>query len=259
MPRRTLTLASLLLAATAAAAQTPAPAPAPTPAAATQTTPPPGVCQVKPVQGAKPEAAPDATGGVRLVVTGPDGKPLRRKRFYLLTRSAREASPDWSGVPRRETFLKGASPELRAWLDKHDCDTLYCPEYEAEYAQATQSVPEFKKALDDGMRRYRSRELALKWVTVNFPLREARTEFYRRKRAWLDAAAKRAGAVTSVMTDEKGAAFLLGIKPGAYFVSNLLPSEDGGVLWDCAVDVPPPVPKQLHSVSLDLSYPKGKQ
>jgi hypothetical protein len=242
MPRRTLTLALLLCGATAAAAQADAPAA--------------GVCQVKPVQGAKAEAAPGATGGVRILATGADGKPLQRKRFYLLSRSAREGAAGWSGVPRREEFLKGASPELRAWLAKHDCDTLYCPEYEAEYERAVVDVPEFKQAFDDGLRKYRSRELALRWLTVNFPLKDARTEFYRRKRVWLDEAARRAGAVASVMTDEKGVAYFLGVKPGPYFVSNLLPSDDGGVLWDCALDVPPPVPKQLHSVSLDLSHTK---
>lgn len=242
MPRLRLTLALLLVCAPATAAQTSAPAA--------------GVCQVKPVQGAKAEAAAGATGGVRILATDANGKPLQRKRFYLLSRNAREATADWSGVPRREEFLKGASPELRAWLSKHDCDTLYCPDYEADYERAVRDVPEFKKAFDDGLRKYRSRELALKWVTVNFPLRDARTEFYRRKRAWLEEAARRAGAVASVMTDEKGVAYFLGVKPGPYFVSNLLPTRDGGVLWDCAVDVPPPVPKQLHSVSLDLSHTK---
>jgi hypothetical protein len=241
-PRPELALALLIMAAAAAVAQTPAPAA--------------GVCQVKPVQGAKAEGPPGAAGGVRIVATGPDGKPLRRKRFYLLSRSARAAAADWSGVPRREEFLKGASPELRAWLARHDCDTLYCPEYEVEYERAARDVPEFRKALDDGLRKYRSRELALRWLTVNFPLKDARAEYYRRKRAWLEEAARRAGAVGSVMTDEKGAAFFLGVKPGPYFVSNLLPPGDGGVLWDCALDVPPPVPKQLHSISLDLSHVK---
>jgi hypothetical protein len=217
-----------------------------------------GECLVKPVQGAKAEAATGATGGVRVAVTGADGKPLQRrqvKRLYLLTRSARESVGDWAGVPRREDSLKGASPELRAWLARHDCDSLYCPEYEAEYERAAAEVPEFRKAFDDGLRKYRNRELALRWMTVNFPLRNVRTEYYDRKRAWLEEAARKAGAVASVMTDEKGVAYFLGVKPGPYFVSNLLPAE-GGTLWDCAVNVPPPVPKQLHSVSLDLKPPK---
>lgn len=223
-------------------------------ARAQQQPPAAGACVVKPVQGAKVEAPAGAAGGVRVTLTGADGKPLRRKRLYLLARSAREAVADWSGVPRREEFLAGASDELRAWLARHDCDTLYCPEYEAEYERAVREVPEFKRAFEEGLRKYRSRELALGWLTVNFPLKDVRTEYYRRKKAWLEEAARRAGASASVMTDEKGVAYFTGVKPGPYFVSNLIPA--GGLLWDCKVDVPPPVPKQLHSVSLDLSHPK---
>jgi len=240
--RACLLLAPLLSGAWAARGQTPAPAA--------------GACQVKPVQGAKAEAAEGATAGVRIDVKGADGKGLgRRTRFYLLARSAREAGADFSAAPRREEFLSGASPELRAWLARHDCDTLYCPEYAAEYERAVAEVPEFKRAFEEGLRKYRSRDLALRWLTVNFPLKEARTEFYRRKKSWLEGAAARAGAVSSVMTDEKGTAYFLGVKPGRYFVSNLLPSADG-VLWDCAVEVPPPVPKQLHSITLELAHPK---
>jgi hypothetical protein len=58
------------------------------------------------------------------------------------------------------------------------------------------------------------------------------------------------------MTDEKGEAYFLGVKPGDYYVSNIFPLEAGNVLWDCKVTVPPPVPARLHSVSVDLGYPK---
>lgn len=256
MTRHALTPALVLLAAAVSVAQTAPPAATAASPETPHATPAVGLCQAKPAQGAKAGGQPSETTGVRLDVKGADGKPLRRReRFYLLERSVREAAPDWSRAPRREEFLAGASPELRAWLARHDCDTLYCPEYEAEYEQAVGSVPEFKKAFADGLRKYRSRELALKWLTVNFPLKGARAEFYRRKRAWLEEAARRAGLVSSVMTDEKGTAYFLGVKPGRYFVSNLLP-EGAGVLWDCAVDVPPPVPKQLHSVTLDLTHKK---
>jgi hypothetical protein len=227
-----------------------------------QTPPAAGACKLTPPQTAKAEtpaaAATDATTGIRIVALGPDGKPLERKRFYLLDRSALEAEGgNWAGLPKREDFLKGASPQLREWLAKHDCDTLYCPEYEAEYADAVKTVPEFGKAFEEGKRKYgNNQKLALKWITVNFPLKSARTEYYKRKKAWLEQAAQKAGKVSSVMTDEKGTAFFTGVKLRSYYVSNLIPLEEGGILWDCQVTPPPPNPKQLHSVSVELSAPK---
>ena len=227
-------------------------------AAAAQTSPATtGVCKVNTPQGLTPKAAtPGTTSAVRIVVTGTDGKPVERKRFYLLQRSAREGA-NWTTVPRREDFLSGASPQLREWLARHDCDTLYCPEYENEYAEAVKTVPEFKRAFDEGLRRYHSERLALHWVTVNFPLKNVRTEYYKRKKAWLDQAAQRAGKVSSVMTDEKGAAFFTGVSPAVYYVSNLIPLEEGGLFWDCQVQTLPPIPKQLHSVTVEMSVPKS--
>jgi hypothetical protein len=237
-----LALGLLLSAATGARAQSPAP----------------GACKVNTPQGLKPVAAPAVgeTTAIRISVTDADGKPVQRKRFYLLERSAKDATPAGARpAPRREDFLQGASAELRAWLARHDCDTLYCPEYEAEYAAAVKTVPEFRKAYEEGLRKYGSERLALEWLTVNFPLKNVRTEFYRRRKAWLEEAARAAGRVASVMTDEKGAAFFTGIRPGAYHVSNLAPLA-GGLLWDCAVTALPPIPKQLHSVTLEMSAAK---
>ena len=231
--------------------------------AAAQAAPAEGVCKVTAAQVAKEEAppAPDLTSGIRLkVLGGADWKtPVKRKRFYLLERSVREGGrqPDWSSLPRRADYLKGASTELQEWLKKHDCDSLYCPDYEAEYADAVKFVPEFKKAYEEGLKKYRNQKLALRWLTVNFPLKNVRTEYYKRKRAWIEQAASRAGKVTSVMTDEKGEAYFTGLKLKSYYVSNLVPLEDGNVVWDCAVTVPPPVPARLHSVSVDLGSPKA--
>lgn len=242
--RGALALAALLLCANAAAAQAPAPAA--------------GACKAATPQGVTPPPAPapDATTGIRIVATGPNGKPLQRKRFYLLQRSARAATATFSAAPRQAEFLQGASPQLREWLSRHDCDSLYCPEYEAEYAEAVKTVPEFKSAYEEGRRKYHNDKLALRWVTVNFPLRNVRTEYYKRKRFWLDQAAQGAGKVASVMTDEKGAAYFTGVRPGSYYISNLLPFDEGGPVWDCQVTAPPPLPKQVHSVLVEMSAPK---
>jgi hypothetical protein len=244
--RAAIALALLLTAAAHAPAQTP-----PAPVA--------GACKVNTPQGVKPEAsaAPEATTAIRILVTGADGKPVQRKRFYLLERSAKASAPaGLAPVPRREDFLGGASPQLREWLARHDCDTLYCPEYEAEYAAAVKTVPEFRKAYEEGLRRYDSERLALGWLAVNFPLKNVRTEYYRRKKAWLEEAARGAGKVSSVMTDEKGVGYLTNVRPGAYYVSNLLPLEDGQLLWDCSVTTAPQLSRLLYSVTVEMGAPK---
>lgn len=218
-----------------------------------------GACTVNTAQGVKAEGtpAPGTLSGLKLTVTGRDGRPLQRKRFFLLERNIEEAGgAAWADVPRREQFWTGASPQLRDWLRRHDCDTLYCPEYAAEFESAVASVPEFKRAYEEGLRKYRSRQLALRWLTVNFPLKEARTQFYERKRAWLERAAQAGGKVASVMTDEKGVAYFTGLRLADYYLTNLMPLEDGDVLWNCKVTVPPPIPRQLYSVAVEFSYPK---
>ena len=138
---------------------------------------------------------------------------------------------------------------MREWLARHDCDSLYCPEFESEFAEAVKTVPEFKRAYDDGLRKYRSERLALKWLTVNFPLKNVRSDYFRRKKAWLDRAAGQAGKVVSFMTDEKGRAIFTGFKRGDYYISNLFPFDEGGPVWDCKVLTLPPNPRQMWAVT----------
>lgn len=223
-------------------------------AARAQAPPPAASCQPSPTPiAAKPAAAEADAGGIRLFLLGPDKKPLARKRFYLLRRGPFSAGLDWASIPKRADSLRGASPQLREWLARHDCDSLYCPELESEFPEAVRTVPEFKRAYDDGLRKYRSERLALKWLTVNFPLRDVRSDYYRRRRAWLDRAGRQAGAVVSFMTDEKGRAIFTGFKAGDYHISNLLPFEEGGPVWDCKVTTLPPNPRQMWAVTYVLS------
>ncbi|HWW77613.1 MAG TPA: hypothetical protein VNZ44_19575, partial [Pyrinomonadaceae bacterium] len=176
---------------------------------------------------------------------------VARKRFFLLRQSVL-ATPgviDWASMPKRADYLQGASPQLREWLARHDCDSLYCPEFEAEFPEAVKTVPEFKRAYEEGLRKYRSERLALKWLAVNFPLKNVRSEYFKRKRAWIEEAARKTGRVVSFMTDEKGRAIMTGFPPGDYYVSNLFPFEEGGPVWDCKVKALPPNPRQMWAVT----------
>lgn len=202
-------------------------------------------------------SAQEQTSGIRLVVKNADGKPVERKRFYLLTKDVQSAGLDWSDLPQRDEFTRGASQPLLEWLRRHDCDSLYCPEYEADYESAVKTVPEFRKAYEAGLRKYRNEKLALRWLMVNFPLRNVRTAYYKKKKAWLERAAARAGAVKSVMTGEKGDAYFTSVKTGTYYISNLMPLEQGRALWNCEVTVPPPLARQLHSVSVNFTVPQA--
>ena len=242
-----------LLAAADARAQAPPQAacqPSPTPVAVKAEAP-----AAAPVAAPAP-SAPAEAGGIRVFLYDAEKKPLARKRLFLLRRSPFGAGgPEWASMPKRADYLQGASPQLREWLARHDCDSLYCPESEAEFAEAAKTVPEFKRAYDDGLRKYRSERLALKWLPVNFPLRNVRTEYFRRKRAWLEEAGRRAGKVVSFMTDEKGRAVLTGFAPGEYHISNLFPLEEGGAVWDCKVTTLPPHPRQMWALTYVLAAP----
>lgn len=221
--------------------------------------PPAASCQPTPtpiaVKAEAPPAADADAGGIRVFLFDAEKKPLARKRFYLLRRSAFSAGIDWASMPKQADFLQGASPQLREWLARHDCDALYCPEMESEFAEAVKTVPEFKRAYDDGLRKYRSERLALKWLSNNFPLKNVRSEYFRRKKAWLDRAGQQTGKVVSFMTDEKGRAIFTGFDRGDYYISNLFPFDEGGPVWDCKVLTLPPNPRQMWAVTYVLAPP----
>lgn len=201
------------------------------------------------------DVPPNSRAAIRIRVKDADGKPLTRKRFYLLQKDINAAGVNFAARPRREDFLEGASPELRAWLARHDCDTLYCPEYEAEFETAKETVPELKQAYAAGLKKYKNPRIALRWITVSFPLRNLRAGFYERKKNWTEESALRAGRVASVMTDERGEAYFTGIELKDFYVSNIFPLERGNVLWSALVRVPPLLPGKLHSVTVELTAP----
>lgn len=257
------TFALLLLGLAAPArAQSPQPLFADCPAPPASNPSPEELSQAKKVAKASPE-----TVGVKLkVLRLKDGKPVPavRERFYLLEKSVRESGLDWAGAPRHDTYMSKVSEPLRKWLKDHDCDTIYCPELESEFAKAKDTIPELKEAYEAGLRKYKDPQLALKWLTVNLPraTREARTGYYYEKKKWVDAAVlKIAGEKKpkTLMTDEQGEVAFNRLTPGkTYYLSNLFPTEDKNIVWDCKVTAALPNLKKLalYSTFIELNPQK---
>ncbi|HEX8474363.1 MAG TPA: hypothetical protein VF666_10050 [Pyrinomonadaceae bacterium] len=181
---------------------------------------------------------------------GGETKGLARKRFYLI-KGGLEANRNFvealkqTHMLSRECYYRnvGASEAFIRWLKENDCESVYCREAEAKDVEGEKAVPEFRAAFANGRREFGSRELALKWLTVNLR-EEIRNGFYRRQQATLDALIKQAedaskATVVSVMTDRKGTAYFTDLEPGTYLVSNLVPAEIGskGILWTCELKI----------------------
>src|SRR5260370_21638797 len=105
------------------------------------------------------------------------------------------------------------------------------------------TVPEFKAAYDQGLRTFKTPELARRWLTVNLAA-DIRDGYYNAKQQVITNLIKEGEASTktnvmSVMTDRRGTAYLTDIDPGTYTISNLVGSETEktSILWICEREV----------------------
>jgi len=197
---------------------------------------------------------PNARGVIRLRVRvgtgdGTKAKGLARKRFYLIKGSLDENKSLFQSIERpivsRDCYYRGigASEPLIHWLREGDCESVYCREVEENYLEGTGAVPEFQQAAVAGGKQFGSRELARKWLAVYLP-DNIKSGFYKRQQQDLQALLKQAeehskAQVFSVMTDQNGTAYFTDVEPGAYVITNLLPTELGSAteLWQCPVKV----------------------
>jgi hypothetical protein len=197
---------------------------------------------------------PQASRGViRLKVKYKSGdvtKELPRKRFFLIkgtleeNKSLIERIRQTDPMSRECYYLsKGASPALIKWLDDNDCDSVYCREIEEKYLSGSEAVPEFQAAYNEGLRDFKTPQLARRWLTVNLPA-DIRDGFYHERQRAISNLITEAEAATktkvmSVMTDRKGTAYLTDIDPGTYTISNLVSSNVGrtSILWACEKEV----------------------
>jgi len=175
---------------------------------------------------------------------------LPRKRFFLIkgTLDDNKALIDkikQTDSMSRECYYrsKGASEVLIKWLLDNDCDSIYCREIEEKYLSGSDVVPEFQAAYNQGLREFKTPELARRWLTVNLRP-DIRDGFYKQKQEVIEALVKQSEGATktkviSVMTDRKGTAYLTDIEPGTYTISNLVGSETGktSILWACEKEV----------------------
>ena len=193
------------------------------------------------------------SGVIRLKVRYKSGdltKELPRRRFFLIKGSLQANGPLIDAIRKTETISRdcyyreqGASGQLIKWLKENDCESVYCRQVDDTYIKGSEAVPEFKIAYDQALQELKTPEVARRWLTNYLP-EEMRDGFYHRKQKAIGDLIKQAEAangkpVMSIMTDRKGTAYLTGIEPGTYTISNLVGSETEktSLLWICEREV----------------------
>jgi hypothetical protein len=193
------------------------------------------------------------SGVIRLKVRYKSGdltKELPRKRFFLIKGSLQDNRSLIDAIRKTETMSRdcyyraqGASGQLIKWLKENDCESVYCRQVDDTYINGSEAVPEFKAAYDQALRELKTPEVARRWLANYLPV-EMRDGYYNSKQKAIGDLIKQAELATgkpvmSIMTDRKGTAYLTGIEPGTYTISNLVASEteQTSLLWICEREV----------------------
>jgi hypothetical protein len=202
-----------------------------------------------------PTSVTSGRGVIRLKVRVREGdvaKNLARKRFFLIKGTLQQnqawvQESEQRPLVSRDCYYRGigASERLIKWLKDNDCESVYCREIEIKDVEGPEAVPEFQRAALAGEPELKSREIAHKWLTVNLA-ENIREGFYKSNQQHLQALLTKAETFSgskglSVMTDRNGTAYFTDLEPGAYVLSNMLPTEigDKSVRWSCEVQVKP--------------------
>ena len=173
--------------------------------------------------------------------------PLKRKRFYLF-RGGREDNKTLIDKLKtaepvsRNCFYcqQKASHELLKWLEKENCESVYCREITADDIAA---VPEFQTAYKRGLtKQIKKPEMARKWV-VTYLEPGLRTGFYNYRKTLVKEFEKAIvqTAITENTGDPKGYFKNIPLKAGneKFTYTNLVPIEIGekSYVWVCEAEI----------------------
>ncbi len=198
------------------------------------------------------QPAAQQTGVLRLRVRvkADDTTPLRgleRKRFFLIPGTLEQnraliTAIEQQPLATRDCYYKQhkASAQLINWLQEGDCESVYCRSIENEFVTGPKAVPEFASAFAANHTEFGNDLIALQWLT-NYLSPDLRDGFYKDRQLTLQTLLKQSGMIQSVMTDRNGTAYFTDLGPGAYVLSNVIPTEVGQTLvtWNCEVQVKP--------------------
>jgi hypothetical protein len=205
------------------------------------------------LETAHTQTPPPTRGVIRLKARfkyGEVTRELPRKRFFLIKGSLAENKSLIDQLKAlqplsRECYYRSraASEALIKWLSENGCDSVYCREIEEKFLSGSNAVPEFQAAYNQGLREFKTPELARRWLTVNLPA-DIRAGFYNEKQRIITNLIKQVETATStkvlsVMTDRKGTAYFTDLEPGTYTITNLVGSETEktSILWACEKEV----------------------
>lgn len=177
-------------------------------------------------------------------IKGPNSSiALARKRLFLFKggladNDALVKALSAAEITSRDCFYTSlkASPCLIKWLEEENCESPFCRKVTEEDVAR---VPEFKTAFDQGVALYKKRpDLALEWIFDLMP-NNVLSGYPLKRRTMLADLSKRFPFIQQVSTSSNAEGRFVGLAPGVYTVTNLLPIEinQGSYVWLAQVEI----------------------
>jgi hypothetical protein len=201
------------------------------------------------ILAANGRAQPPAAGAGSILwrsanIKGPNARlALARKRFFLYKGSlvdndALVKTLTAAEIASRDCFYSDAkaSPCFIKWLEEENCESPFCRKVsETDLTR----VPEFKTAYDKGIGLYGKRaDLALEWIFDSMP-GVLLSGYPLKRRSMLDDLSGRFPFIQQISTTASAEGRFVGLAPGIYTVTNLLPIEinQGSYVWIAQAEI----------------------